>query len=326
MSERLRRCFAIIVLIFGGVIAAPTAFAQTSYSFNLPEQALADSLRAIGQQTEMNILFEPEAVRNARSPALRGQYTVDEAIRLVLVGTKLEAQHTAASNMVIKVKSARSTTLPATSADPPGSSGARLAQSNSGKPQSASSVGPQNIDTSSSMSEHSKTEGLEEIIVTGTHIHNVAPISPVLTITHDEIVRQGYTTIAEVIEQLPQNFLGAASPAANPVSSFGGASGTNNLTFASGINLRGLGANSTLVLLNGRRIAPEALTGAVDISEIPVNVIDRIEILTDGASSVYGADAVAGVVNIITRREFSGLQIGAGVTGISRGKAPDNNG
>src|ERR1700733_6642932 len=132
MSARFRRCFALFVLILSGVSAAPTAFAETTYSFNLPEQALADSLRAIGQQTEMNILFEPEAVKNARSPALRGQFTVDEAIRLVLTGTKLEAQHTAASNVVIKVKSARGTTLPATSADSPGRSGARLVQSNSG--------------------------------------------------------------------------------------------------------------------------------------------------------------------------------------------------
>src|ERR1700722_746387 len=174
MSARFRRCFALFVLILGGAIAAPVAFAETTYSFNLPEQALADSLRAIGQQTDMNILFEPDAVKNARSPALRGQYTVDEAIRLVLVGTKLEAQHTAASNVVIKLKSARSTVLPATSADTPGSSGARLAQSNSGSPQSASSTGPQNTDTSNSPSESSKKEGLSEIVVTGTLIHDVA--------------------------------------------------------------------------------------------------------------------------------------------------------
>jgi iron complex outermembrane recepter protein len=145
MSARFRRCFAITLLVLGGVIVAPTTFAETTYSFNLPEQALADSLRAIGQQTEMNILFEPDAVKNARSPALHGQFTADEAIRLVLAGTKLEAQHTAASNVVIKVKSARATTLPVTSADTPG---------------------PQNTEISDSTSEFSKKEGITEIIVT----------------------------------------------------------------------------------------------------------------------------------------------------------------
>src|ERR1700722_381303 len=171
MSARFRRCFALFVLILGGAIAAPVAFAETTYSFNLPEQALADSLRAIGQQTETNILFEPDAVKNARSPALRGQYTVDEAIRLVLAGTKLEAQHTAASNVVIKVKSARGNAVPAISADTP-SSGARLAQANSSSSQSASPAGPQNTATTGSTSEPLKSEGLEEIIVTGTNISN----------------------------------------------------------------------------------------------------------------------------------------------------------
>src|ERR1700735_3120491 len=118
MSDRYRRCLAVFLLILSVAIAAPRAYADTTYSFSLPEQSLADSLRAIGQQTEMNILFEPDTVKNARSPALHGQYTVDEAIRLVLAGTKLEAQHTAASNVVIKVKSARSTAQPAISADP----------------------------------------------------------------------------------------------------------------------------------------------------------------------------------------------------------------
>jgi iron complex outermembrane recepter protein len=77
--------------------------------------------------------------------------------------------------------------------------------------------------------------------------------------------------------------------------------------------------------LNGRRLAPAAYAGFADISNIPVNIIDRIEIVTDGASSVYGADAVAGVVNIITRKDFSGLQVGAGLTGISEGKTPDHS-
>jgi iron complex outermembrane recepter protein len=327
MSARFRQCFAMFVLIWSGVIAAPAAFAQTSYTFNLPEQSLADSLRAIGQQTEMNILFEPAAVKNARSPALKGQYTVDEAIRLVLAGTKLEAQHTAASNVVIKVKSARSTTLPATSADAPGNSGSTLAQTNSQSPQPQSATGPQNTDTSNSTSESSKKEGLSEIVVTGTLIHNVAPITPVITITQADLVSQGYTTVADAIYDLPQNFQGGgASPASNPVSGAGGSGASNNATFASGINLRGLGGSATLVLLNGRRLAPTAFGGAVDISQIPLSVIDRVEIVTDGASSLYGSDAVAGVVNIITKSDFSGVEVGGRSTGISGGKTPNYGG
>jgi iron complex outermembrane receptor protein len=310
MSARFRRCFAILLLILGGVVAAPAAFAETTYSFNLPEQALADSLRAIGQQTDMNILFEPDAVRNARSPALRGQYTVDEAIRLVLVGTKLEAQHTAASNVVIKVKSARSSVLPATSADTPGSSGARLAQSNSGSPQSQSAAGPQNTDTSNSTSEASKKEGLEEIIVTGTHIHGVVETgAPTLSITRDQIDQSGYSTLPQVVSTLPQNFNGFT-----PLGSFSsGPSGniTANNQEVTSIDLRGLGPQSTLTLVDGRRVAGAIQGQVVDISLIPLAMVDHVDITTGGSSAIYGADAVGGVANVVLRHTYEGAETGA---------------
>ena len=136
------------------------------------------------------------------------------------------------------------------------------------------------------------------------------------------MVNQGYTTLAEVINQLPQNFKAGASEETNNLSQIGNGS-ANNYSFASGINLRGLGANATLVLLNGRRLAPTALGGVVDISLIPVSLIDHIEILTDGASALYGSDAVAGVVNIITKKDFSGLEVGGRVNSIGEGKTPN---
>jgi iron complex outermembrane receptor protein len=325
MSARFRRCFAILVLIFSGAIAAPAAFAETTYTFNLPEQSLADSLRAIGQQTEMNILFEPEAVKNARSPALRGQYTVDEAIRIVLAGTKLEAQHTAASNVVIKVKSTRSTAAPAISADPPASSGARLAQSSTASLQSQSATGPQNTDTSNPTSESSRKEGLSEIVVTGTHIRGVAPLSPVKTITNQDLVDQGYSRLDEAVQGLPENFGDGSSVQSNGTLGIGHASGTNS-TFGTSVNLFGLGAGTTLILLNGQRLAPTGAGSHVDISGIPTSVIDRVEILEDGASAIYGSDAIGGVVNIITRKDYDGVETGGRITSISKGKTPNYGG
>ncbi|MFP3454167.1 TonB-dependent receptor plug domain-containing protein, partial [Bacillus sp. SIMBA_154] len=88
---------------------------------------------------------------------------------------------------------------------------------------------------------------------------------------------------------------------------------TNNSIFASGLNntdLRGLGSDRTLVLVNGRRfIAGAPGSGAVDLNNIPTAMVERIEITTGGASAVYGSDAVAGVVNIITKKEFDGVEI-----------------
>jgi outer membrane receptor protein involved in Fe transport len=168
----------------------------------------------------------------------------------------------------------------------------------------------------------SQTVGLEEIVVTGTHIHNAEPISPVVTLTHDEMINQGYTTLDQVIEQLPQNFKAGASQESNPVNGKGNGA-SNNYGYASGVNLRGLGANATLVLLNGRRLAPTAFGGVTDISQIPVSIIDHVEIMSDGASALYGSDAVAGVVNVITKHDYSGIELGARVNGISDGKTPN---
>jgi len=195
-------------------------------------------------------------------------------------------------------------------------------------------VGPTEAPSSGAQSEtHSETKKhgakaddnespLEEIVVTGTYIPKVHPITPVTTITSLDIQNQGYSTLSEVIEQLPQNFKAGASQESNPVNAIG-ALASNNYSFASGVNLRGLGSNATLVLLNGQRLAPTALGGVVDISSIPTSIIDRVEILPDGASALYGSDAVAGVVNIITKTSLSGIQLSARAFSISDGKAPN---
>src|ERR1700733_6274159 len=284
MSARFRQCFTIILFILGGgVIAAPTAFAQTSYSFNLPEQALADSLRAIGQQTEMNILFEPEAVKNARSPALRGQFTVDEAIRLVLTGTKLEAQHTAASNVVIKVKSARGTTLPATSADSPGRSGARLVQSNSGDPLSQPATGLRNADTSNSTSQPSNREGLTEIIVTAQKRSErlqdtpvpVSVISAAALANSDQVLLRDY------------------------YSSVAGLSMTTTTQSSQILSIRGIMTNpgnpTVGITLDDMPFGSSTVAGGgLVVPDFDPGDLSRIEVLRGPQGTLYGASSLGG--------------------------------
>jgi len=305
MNAWYRRCFAILVLIISGVMAAPLVFAETTYSFNLPEQSLADSLRAIGQQTEINILFEPNAVKNARSPALRGQYTVDEAIRLVLAGTKLEAQHTAASNVVIKLKSARSTTLPATTSaasDPP----VRVAQvdQNPAGPQAVEKNKGEESDTKK------KTAGLEEIVVTGSRIPTAAgqQTLPVRSYTREDIEQSGQVTITDFLNTLPDVSTASRED--------GFAVGIHGVTT---VQLHGLPVGTTLTLLDGRRVETSFL-GFFDLSNIPPAAIERVEILPVGASAIYGADALAGAVNIILRKDYDGLELNGSwghATGVS---------
>jgi iron complex outermembrane receptor protein len=148
----------------------------------------------------------------------------------------------------------------------------------------------------------------DDIVVTGTRIHGSAPIgSPVTVITRQTIQDSGRATIANYIDTLPQNYGGGPSEGAFGITNRNNAN--ENQSYGSTINLRGLGAESTLVLFDGNRPALGGTAGAfVDTSLIPSTAIDRIEILSDGASAIYGTDAVAGVVNIRFRDRLNGFE------------------
>jgi outer membrane receptor protein involved in Fe transport len=166
------------------------------------------------------------------------------------------------------------------------------------------------------------SEPLTEVVVTGTLIRGVPPLVPVTVMTRRQLINQGYTRVDQALQQLPQSFKGGVSSDSGPNNQLGLA-GAGNYTYASGVNLRGLGTNATLLLLNGHRVAPSAFGDQVDISRIPISLIERVEVLTDGASATYGADAVAGVVNIITRKNFEGVEAGSRISEASNGKAPN---
>ena len=145
------------------------------------------------------------------------------------------------------------------------------------------------------------------IVVTGSNIRNIgiAAGSPLITIGRPEIATSGFATAPQILQLLPQTFGGGATEDT--------ARGTDAISTqrrrVSGVNLRGLGNVSTLVLLNGRRMAGASDNGDIpDISLIPVSALERIEILPDGASAVYGSDAVAGVVNFILRTDYEGAE------------------
>ncbi|MGK2286245.1 TonB-dependent receptor plug domain-containing protein [Pedomonas sp. V897] len=144
------------------------------------------------------------------------------------------------------------------------------------------------------------------IIVTGTLIRGIgasAGTKPI-AITQEDIQRSGYVTASQMMAILPQNFIsGYTEHAGRTIES------NTNFTASTSPNLRGLGQKATLVLVNGRRLPAIGLdTTSLDISSIPASLIERIEVLPDGASSVYGADAVAGVVNVILKKSYDGAE------------------
>lgn len=158
---------------------------------------------------------------------------------------------------------------------------------------------------------------LDRVEITGSSIKRIQTEGalPVQTITREDIQRSGVTTVADLLQQLP-----AAQGSVSQAASVGGETGG----FV-GISLRALGEQRTLVLLNGKRITQfggQSITGfgaAVDLNTIPLAAIERVEILTDGASALYGSDAIAGVVNFITRRNASDGDVSVGFSSPSGG-------
>ncbi|MDR7332017.1 TonB-dependent receptor [Roseateles asaccharophilus] len=161
---------------------------------------------------------------------------------------------------------------------------------------------------------------LERVEVTGTAIKRIEGETalPVQVITRDEIDKAGVTTAAELIARLSA---GANNLTDGGSVAFGGFRDQMGFNAA---NLRGLGVSSTLVLLNGRRMANFASPGdsaGVDLNSIPAAAIQRVEILLDGASSLYGSDAIGGVINFITRKDFAGVDINVLAGNTSEGGA-----
>jgi iron complex outermembrane receptor protein len=160
---------------------------------------------------------------------------------------------------------------------------------------------------SSSNTSSAQDEGLAEVVVTGSRIKRAVTdgASPVVVLTNEDIAKEGFQTVADALQTLSQN----------TTSSFTGDLAVTGFSpNAQVVNLRNLGPGYTLTLINGRRPAqyPQPYNrdnNVVNVRAIPSSAIERIEILTGGASAIYGADAVAGVVNIITRKDFDGNQV-----------------
>ena len=159
------------------------------------------------------------------------------------------------------------------------------------------------------VAQQQQAQQLQRVEVTGSNIKRIdaETVAPVEIITREQIARTGQPTIADVLRNLPSNTGG----------SFGESYSNSFAPGAAGIALRGLGQKTTLVLINGRRVtgygfAQNLQDTFVDLNSIPTSAVERVEILKDGASAIYGSDAIAGVVNIILRKDYRGVEVSGG--------------
>lgn len=268
-----------LVLANPAISYAQEAAQQEVQVLSLAEGPLGDRIIDLSEALGVNIFAPSGLVAGKQAPAISGTYSADAAIDTLLVGSGLEAT--------------------------PGPNGGYVLAA----AQQDSSV--RLIDDRDNSSAVFGNESIQEtIVVTGTNIRGLTPEStPLRIIDRQEIQASGQGSVRDYLRTLPQNFGGGADDSF-PFSLPGDAATGEDFSEGSAVNLRGLGAGSTLTLLNGRRIAPSSNIGAyTDISIIPVSAIERIEVLSDGASAIYGSDAIAGVANFVLRDDYEGIEV-----------------
>ena len=240
---------------------------------------LAQSLEELSRQLGIQILYDADRLKGMKSPSISGSLTARDAVNQLLTGTSLRVQGGGDSFLITAEPSLMST---------PGSVTQDIA-----KPR--------------------VTIQLDEVTVTGTHIRDEVPVgAPLSTYGRDDFDKLGSATLDSLGRSMLENFSGADSLATLNTNGNVGSlqqGAASNIFGGGGFNLLGLGPGATLTLLDGHRIAPGGLDGSMaDVSLIPLSAIDHVEVLTDGASAIYGSDAVAGVVNIVTRRALEGAE------------------
>lgn len=285
------------------------AMADQKSHVNVPAGDLTTGLELLAKQSGAEFVYRADQLKGLRTRGVAGDLTPKEAVTQLLIGTPLQLRMDPSGAMLIAP--ARTTTTS------DASSAAGSDQTQEGKSNSSGNFlvaqatpGPNQgavpVTISSSQSLDEKKEILQEVVVTGTHIRGeVNPTAPVTILDRAYIDSTGFTTAAQLLESLPQNFaLASQSGVVTP-------GVTVTRTQGEGVNLRGIGEGTTLVLVDGRRMALGFLGSAADISAIPLSAVERVEVLADGASAIYGSDAVGGVVNFVLRHDVKGAETSA---------------
>lgn len=309
-----RTRFAGFLIVVFGFSVSLSAAEPVKRVFNIEAKPATQSLTDYARQAHTQLGYDVNIVDDILTNAVVGEYDTAEALELLLEDTGLEAEHGERGIFIRRVPESESgggvkERKPAVAE----TNGLQVVQSLAAVvSQAAVDQEQTSRSTDADGGDDLDKQFIEEIVVTGTNIRGIAPeSSPVRIYDREDIQISGAATAQDFVQTLTENFGGSANesiPSSLPDDSDVGFN-TNSGSFGSGVNLRGLGAGSTLVLLNGHRMAPSSEIGFfVDISMIPASALERIEVLSDGGSSIYGSDAVAGVVNFILRDDYEGAE------------------
>jgi iron complex outermembrane recepter protein len=294
-KTRVAACVCALAL----TVQPAAAQRASAVQFDMPAQPLGQSLTEIAQQTGANVLFSGDAVRDLRAPSVKGAYSAQEAVQLLLRGTPLEAVADSTGTLIVRPRNLRGSAF-----DP-------HLQHADATPLLVAAVGggasPSSSAAAPSAAPLPEPRSIEEVIVTGTRVAGMRAsdsAAPIEIVGAAALRRVGQP---DLIQALAQNL-----PSYNAQTTAGD---TANMTLSA--SLRGLSPNNTLVLVNGKRrhgtgnlavnsSFPYSGSASPDLAFIPVDAIDHVEVLQDGAAAQYGTDAIAGVLNIILKSGRSG--------------------
>ena len=313
------------VLALGALLAVSARAADDSKkAYNVPAGEAAGALKQFSEVSGRETLFAADAIRGVRTVAVKGEFTPQEALNRMLADTGLAAsQDTKTGAFAVTKQGALEK-----------NAGSRLAET------SAAALPP-----GADPTKVAPLVKMEEFQVLGSRIRRteVDGPSPVATYGMDEIRATGAMNLADFMRTVPQTYNGVGAGRNSTPDDLNISSGqrTENLipippaagvspvlgtnapvqTGSSGVSLRGLGAGSTLVLVDGRRVAQSGERnrgsnsgqGFVDLNTIPLGLVERVEIITDGASALYGSDAVAGVINIVLKKSWVGTEVNGSI-------------
>jgi outer membrane receptor protein involved in Fe transport len=303
---RLLRASLLTLALAAGL--ASTAHAEAR-PIAAPAGDLDAALKAVAAQTGQQLLYTPDLVAGRTTAGLSGRFEAEEAVTRLLQDERLVVTRVSPTVLTIKRRPANGAgdiarvggVLPGAAVRDPATIPAPLPDAR--RPFAAEAAAPPGLETASA----AQPTVLEELRVTGSNIRGAPPASPLLVLDRAALEATGHGTLAAALNTLPQVFGGQATEGTSATrADLAGA----NATFATSVNLRGLGPSATLVLVNGRRVSGAGFKGDfVDLTTIPTVAVERVEVLLDGASAIYGADAVGGVVNIVLRKTWEGLEL-----------------
>jgi outer membrane receptor protein involved in Fe transport len=298
MNVRALLCLGFLLFTVG---LEPVCAADPTANFDIPSQSLATALQEFAAQTGLQVAVETSLTTGKQAPAVKGQLSKQDVLERLLQGTGLVYRFLDNRTVAVAASDKISLLDRVRFMD----ASIRLAQADSG----TSTQGPATTQAAPTGGEPQSSGSLEEISVSGTRIvrDGYQSPTPVSVLGENELQLQAVTSVADALNRMPE-FSGSTITNGNGASYGGNTGGANSL------NLRGLQPTRTLVLIDGERLVGSNFSGfnndasAVDINVIPDNLIKRVDVVTGGASAVYGSDALAGVVNFVLDKNFTGIK------------------